>query len=52
MCVPGAGTGSARRQGVRHPLVAIPVLVAAAVAAGARSFTAIEEWATYAPQRC
>lgn len=39
-----------RRRGVRHPLVSILVLAAAAVAAGARSFTAIGEWAADAPQ--
>lgn len=39
------------RRGVRYALSAVLVIVAAAVAAGARSFTAIGEWAADAPQR-
>jgi DDE family transposase len=39
------------RRGVRHALGFILVIATAAVAAGARSFTAIGEWAADAPQR-
>ncbi|MGW3473019.1 transposase family protein [Saccharopolyspora sp. NPDC000995] len=38
------------RRGVRHSLVSILGIAAVAVAAGARSFTAIAEWAADAPQ--
>ncbi|NKE64092.1 ISAs1 family transposase, partial [Lentzea sp. PSKA42] len=40
-----------RRRGVRHSLASILLLAASAVAAGARSFTAIGEWAADAPQQ-
>jgi predicted transposase YbfD/YdcC len=38
------------RRGVRHPIGSILALAAAAVVAGAQSFTAIGEWAADAPQ--
>jgi predicted transposase YbfD/YdcC len=38
------------RRGVRHTLMSILLITAAAVTAGARSFTAIGEWAADAPQ--
>ncbi len=37
------------RRGRRHPLASVLAVSAAAVAAGARSVTAIAEWATDAP---
>ncbi|WIX88976.1 transposase family protein [Amycolatopsis sp. DG1A-15b] len=40
-----------QRRGVRHSLASILALAAAAVAAGAQSFTAVGEWAADAPQR-
>ena len=40
-----------KRRGLRHPLGSVLALAAAAVAAGAQSFTAIGEWAADAPQR-
>lgn len=40
-----------KRRGVRHSLGSVLTLAAAAVAAGAQSFTAIGEWAADAPQR-
>lgn len=39
------------RRGVRHSLVSVLSVAAAAVAAGARSLTAIGEWAADAPQQ-
>ena len=39
-----------KRRGVRHSLGSVLALAAAAVAAGAQSFTAIGEWAADAPQ--
>jgi predicted transposase YbfD/YdcC len=45
-----AVTDPRTRAGRRHPLVAILVLAAAAVLAGARSIAAIAEWAADAPQ--
>lgn len=38
------------KRGVRHGLISILAVAAAAVATGARSFTAIAEWAADAPQ--
>ncbi len=39
------------RQGLRHALVSMLALAAAAVLAGARSLTAISEWAADAPSQ-
>ncbi|WP_328624550.1 ISAs1 family transposase [Streptomyces sp. NBC_00353] len=39
------------RRGVRHPFVAVLLIAASAVAAGARSYTAIGQWARSAPQQ-
>src|SRR4030095_3459186 len=48
---PPPRTGApARPSGRRHPLVAILAMAAAAVLTGARSMTAIAEWAQDAPQ--
>jgi hypothetical protein len=60
---PGPGAGSCRdllealaevidprkRRGIRHRLVSILALAAAAVVAGARSYTAAGQWAAHAP---
>ena len=39
-----------RRRGVRHPFVAVLLVAASAVVAGAQSFSAIGQWAANAPQ--
>ncbi|WP_231607809.1 ISAs1 family transposase [Streptacidiphilus albus] len=39
-----------RRRGVRHPFVAVLLVAASAVLAGARSYAAIGQWSTSAPQ--
>jgi predicted transposase YbfD/YdcC len=39
-----------RRRGVRHPFVAVLLVAASAVIAGARSYAAIGQWAANAPQ--
>jgi predicted transposase YbfD/YdcC len=39
-----------RRRGVRHPFVAVLLVAASAVVAGARSYAAIGQWSTSAPQ--
>ncbi|TRO55733.1 ISAs1 family transposase [Streptomyces sp. IB201691-2A2] len=39
------------RRGVRHPFVAVLLIAASAVAAGARSYAAIGQWARSAPQQ-
>jgi hypothetical protein len=39
------------RRGVRHPFVAVLLIAASAVVAGARSYAAIGQWARSAPQQ-
>ncbi|MFC1439725.1 ISAs1 family transposase [Streptacidiphilus sp. N1-10] len=39
-----------RRRGVRHPFAAVLLVAASAVVAGARSYAAIGQWSTSAPQ--
>jgi hypothetical protein len=39
-----------RRRGVRHPFVAVLLVAASAVVAGAQSFAAMGQWAANAPQ--
>ncbi|MFD7624054.1 transposase family protein [Streptomyces sp. NPDC059802] len=39
-----------RRRGARHPFVAVLLVAASAVVAGARSYTAIGQWSANAPQ--
>ncbi|MEU3050846.1 transposase family protein, partial [Streptomyces sp. NPDC006984] len=39
-----------RRRGVRHPFVAVLLVAASAVVAGARSYAAIGQWSASAPQ--
>jgi predicted transposase YbfD/YdcC len=39
-----------RRRGVRHPFVAVLLVAASAVVAGARSYAAIGQWSANAPQ--
>ncbi|WP_308363486.1 MULTISPECIES: transposase family protein [unclassified Streptomyces] len=39
-----------RRSGVRHPFVAVLLVAASAVIAGARSYAAIGHWSASAPQ--
>lgn len=39
-----------RRRGVRHPFVAVLLVAASAVVAGARSYAAIGQWSACAPQ--
>ncbi|MFJ5034455.1 ISAs1 family transposase [Streptomyces sp. NPDC088560] len=39
-----------RRRGVRHPFVAVLLVAASAVVAGARSYAAMGQWAANAPQ--
>ncbi|WP_309074925.1 transposase family protein [Streptomyces sp. NWU339] len=40
-----------RRRGARHPFVAVLLVAACAVTSGARSWTAIGQWARSAPQK-
>ncbi|MGW5780004.1 transposase family protein [Streptomyces sp. NPDC003863] len=40
-----------RRRGVRHPFVAVLLVAASAVVAGARSYAAVGQWSANAPQR-
>ncbi|MEV7189702.1 transposase family protein [Kitasatospora sp. NPDC093102] len=40
-----------RRRGVRHPFVAVLLVAASAVVAGARSYAAIGQWSANAPQQ-
>ncbi|MFJ7909159.1 ISAs1 family transposase [Kitasatospora sp. NPDC096204] len=40
-----------RRRGVRHPFVAVLLVAASAVVAGAHSYAAIGQWSANAPQR-
>ncbi|MFD5514062.1 transposase family protein [Streptomyces sp. NPDC127051] len=40
-----------RRRGVRHPFVAVLLVAASAVAAGARSYAAVGQWSANAPQQ-
>ncbi|MFJ1709377.1 transposase family protein, partial [Kitasatospora sp. NPDC088346] len=39
-----------RRRGVRHPFVAVLLVAASAVVAGARSYGAVGQWSASAPQ--
>jgi len=48
VCI-GRGPQPAETSGIRHRLVSILVLAAAAVVAGARSYTAAGQWAAHAP---
>jgi hypothetical protein len=45
----GAVVDRRDRRGIRHPLVSILALAAAAVVAGARSYVAVGQWAANAP---
>ncbi|WP_372412289.1 transposase family protein [Streptomyces luteireticuli] len=46
----GQVAGPRWRRGRRHPFVAVLLVAASAVVAGARSYTAIAQWARHAPQ--